>query len=151
MNKRWYLESRLYAGAAILLLLAAVAGLWRQWNAIPVVHIPTPVMPHPNAFDYYVKAAKAIPSSLNGVQYGGSRVQREEVTRTFLQVPDMRIVSPRYDRPRQLSPTLASIAICQGIFAFLPSKTLSPANGAARWNTIYTISILGVRCGTVPS
>jgi type II secretory pathway pseudopilin PulG len=39
----------------------SLIGLW--WTAAmrtPVVKIPTPVMPHPNAFDFYVKAGNAV-------------------------------------------------------------------------------------------
>ena len=52
-------------GLIVFIALCAVAvNGWRQgidyMNAPPEVEIPTPQMPSPNAYDFYVKAGKAI-------------------------------------------------------------------------------------------
>jgi len=54
-------EKKLFfiAGLAIVFIIAF--GAWRQYvDAIPEVEIPTPKMPSPNAYDFYVKAGAAI-------------------------------------------------------------------------------------------
>ncbi|MDQ3814284.1 MAG: type II secretion system protein GspG [Armatimonadota bacterium] len=48
----------IWSGLVIALFLALGFG-WRAFNADPVVQIPTPTMPNPNAFDFYVKAGQA--------------------------------------------------------------------------------------------
>lgn len=54
-------EKKLFLVTGCLIALILAAGLWWQWlNADPVVHIPTPQMPNPNAFDFYVKAGDAL-------------------------------------------------------------------------------------------
>lgn len=54
-EKKWFL----IAGFAIAFIVAF--GAWRQWvDAIPEVQIPTPKMPSPNAYNFYVKAGAAI-------------------------------------------------------------------------------------------
>jgi len=45
----------------VLLIIGTPLVNWWQMNRNPVVHVPMPMMPVPNAFDYYVKAAKLIP------------------------------------------------------------------------------------------
>ena len=53
---RWLL---ILTGVAAVIIVAIVA--WSQiMNAMPVVKIPTPVMPSPNAHDFYVDAANAL-------------------------------------------------------------------------------------------
>jgi hypothetical protein len=44
----------------IIVVIALVAVLGRQMNAVPNLRIPTPVMPSPNAYDFYAKAGNAI-------------------------------------------------------------------------------------------
>lgn len=59
-----------------LLLLTGVCGVlllgaplwWRAQSRDPVLTIPTPVMPSPNAFDYYVRAGNAVTES-NAIGY----------------------------------------------------------------------------------
>ena len=53
-------EKKLFVtGSAIAFIIAV--GAWRQWvDAIPEVEIPSPQLPSPNAYDFYVKAGAAI-------------------------------------------------------------------------------------------
>ena len=44
----------------VLLVIAAVVAWLQIMNAPPVVKIPTPVMPSPNAHDFYVRAGNAL-------------------------------------------------------------------------------------------
>lgn len=47
----------------VVVLAAVLVGGWlgvRQWNANPIVAIPTPRMPSPNALDFYVRAARSL-------------------------------------------------------------------------------------------
>jgi len=42
-------------------MLAVMVGLWwHEAMKTPVVHIPTPILPNPNAFDVYIKASNAV-------------------------------------------------------------------------------------------
>ncbi len=44
-----------------IVVLGAAVGFWlHSINTLPVVNIPTPVMPSPNAYDYFVNAGNAI-------------------------------------------------------------------------------------------
>jgi hypothetical protein len=47
-------------GAIGLMLVGIVCLWWTSAMKTPVVHSPTPVMPHPNAFDFYVTAGNAV-------------------------------------------------------------------------------------------
>ncbi len=59
-----------------LLLLTGVCGVlllgaplwWRAQNSSPAIVIPMPVMPSPNAFDYYVRAGNAV-TNTNAIGY----------------------------------------------------------------------------------
>jgi hypothetical protein len=54
-------EKKLFLLTGIALVFIVGFGAWWQYvNAIPDVEIPTPKMPSPNAYDFYVKAGKAI-------------------------------------------------------------------------------------------
>lgn len=58
-SHRW--RTALISVGLIGLTLAGILGYW--WSSamrVPVVSIPTPVMPNPNAFDFYVAAGKAV-------------------------------------------------------------------------------------------
>jgi len=53
-------ETKLVLWSATVSVLFLGLGLgWRSFNADPVVAIPMPTMPSPNAFDFYVKAGQA--------------------------------------------------------------------------------------------
>jgi hypothetical protein len=62
--KRWF--ARLGGGGVIVLCLAA-GGFWYWINIPPQIKIPTPVMPHPNGYDYFGLAAKAFVLDDKGV------------------------------------------------------------------------------------
>ena len=54
-------EKNLFVVTGFAITLMVSFGAWRQYvNAIPEVEIPTPKMPSPNAYDFYVKAGAAI-------------------------------------------------------------------------------------------
>jgi hypothetical protein len=53
--KRWFA----WIGGCALVLALAVGGFWYWINIPPQVKIPTPVMPNPNGYDYFVGAGKA--------------------------------------------------------------------------------------------
>lgn len=54
------MKNRLKALAVIIVVIAIAAVIWdHEKNVIPVVDIPTPTMPNPNAFDVWVEAAKS--------------------------------------------------------------------------------------------
>lgn len=45
----------------VAVLLITLFLLWlRGISAMPIVYIPTPIMPKPNAYDYFVKASHAM-------------------------------------------------------------------------------------------
>ena len=46
---------------SVLLIITAPALAWWQMNRNPILHVPTPALPSPNAFNYYVQAASALP------------------------------------------------------------------------------------------
>jgi hypothetical protein len=53
-------------GGVIVLCLAA-CGFWYWINIPPQIKIPTPVMPHPNGFDYFRRAGAAFVKDTQGV------------------------------------------------------------------------------------
>ena len=61
--KRWFAW---IGGCAIVLILAA-GGFWYWINIPPQVDIPTPVMPNPNGYDYFVRAAATYVLDKKGV------------------------------------------------------------------------------------
>lgn len=78
-NRRTALITLGLLGAAFL----GLAGLW--WSAamrIPKVDIPNPVLPNPNAFDFYVKASNAV---VNDQQIGNASGSRPTVKLTLAQ------------------------------------------------------------------
>jgi hypothetical protein len=52
-------KSLLVGTTGLAVLFAAGAVWWQTINVPPVVNIPTPAMPSPNAFDFYMKAGQA--------------------------------------------------------------------------------------------
>ena len=57
LNRR---SARLLSGLAGLSAVALLTAWWYTTHANPIVNIPNPVLPTPNAFDFYVKAGDAI-------------------------------------------------------------------------------------------
>jgi len=58
-KKQWWITG----GILLLLLTASGSGSllwWRDMDTMPEVTIPSPKMPSPNAYDFYVKAGKAV-------------------------------------------------------------------------------------------
>jgi hypothetical protein len=54
-------EKKLFLVTVIALAFIVGFGAWWQWvNALPDVEIPTPKLPSPNAYDFYVRAGAAI-------------------------------------------------------------------------------------------
>jgi hypothetical protein len=54
-------EKRWFALFGCLVALLVLGSYWWHWiNTDPEINIPTPKMPNPNAFDYYVKAGNAV-------------------------------------------------------------------------------------------
>ncbi|MHB9025875.1 MAG: hypothetical protein ACYC7E_17180 [Armatimonadota bacterium] len=54
------IKSLLIISALFVLLVLGGVWWWIELNRNPVVSVPTPVMPSPNAFDYYVKASQTL-------------------------------------------------------------------------------------------
>lgn len=52
-----------YAALFVIVLIAACMFWYFMSNATPMLNIPARQMPSPNAYDYYVKAAKSIVDS----------------------------------------------------------------------------------------
>src|SRR5690349_4922123 len=61
-------EKKLYLFCGgLVACIFAFALWWGNINADPVVNIPTPKMPNPNAWDYYLKAGDAEVPLPNGI------------------------------------------------------------------------------------
>jgi hypothetical protein len=54
-------------GGGFIVLCLAAGGFWYWINIPPQIKIPTPVMPHPNGYDYFVRAGKAYVEDTKGV------------------------------------------------------------------------------------
>jgi len=140
-----------WCGVAAMLLAVGIWGC-RQRSVTPAVTIPIPVMPAPNAFDFYVKAAEAIPVSLPSYSKSTALTpdqirqlleQRQEVTAVFQQGTAHQYLAPpiRSDNtPISYSSSFRNIA---RYFAFL-AKTDA---GVGKWGSAMTESLRAVRLG----
>ena len=54
-------------GGGVIILCLAAGGFWYWINIPPQIKIPTPVMPHPNGYDYFVRAGAAYVGDSKGV------------------------------------------------------------------------------------
>ncbi|MEO6908088.1 MAG: hypothetical protein ABI210_09390 [Abditibacteriaceae bacterium] len=61
--KRWFA----WLGGGVIILCLAADGFWYWINIPPQIKIPTPVMPHPNGYDYFVRAGAAFVNDNKGV------------------------------------------------------------------------------------
>jgi hypothetical protein len=61
--KRWLV----WSGGIVLVFLLAAGGFWYWINIPPQVIIPTPVMPKPNGYDFFLRAGAACVESYKGV------------------------------------------------------------------------------------
>jgi len=62
-TKRWLL----WSGGIVLVFLLAAGGFWYWINIPPQIKIPTPVMPNPNGYDFFLRAAAAFVPDKKGV------------------------------------------------------------------------------------
>jgi len=56
-----------FCAGGIVALMLAVCGYWYWINISPQITIPTPVMPQPNGYDYFIRAGAAFVPDENGV------------------------------------------------------------------------------------
>jgi hypothetical protein len=61
--KRWFA----WLGGGVIILCLAAGGFWYWINIPPQIKIPTPVMPKPNGYDYFIRAGAAYVEDSKGV------------------------------------------------------------------------------------
>ena len=68
-NLSWNKAKRLFAwlGGGVTVLCLAAGGFWYWINIPPQIKIPTPVMPHPNGYDFFLRAAAVYVPDKKGV------------------------------------------------------------------------------------
>ncbi|MEO6907489.1 MAG: hypothetical protein ABI210_06325 [Abditibacteriaceae bacterium] len=62
-SKRWFA----WLGGGVIVLCLVAGGFWYWINIPPQIKIPTPVMPHPNGYDFFVRAGAAYVEDTKGV------------------------------------------------------------------------------------
>jgi hypothetical protein len=61
--QRWFA----WLGGGVIVLCLAAGGFWYWINIPPQIKIPTPVMPHPNGYDFFLRAGAAYVEDTKGV------------------------------------------------------------------------------------